>query len=275
MDRARAVRTGIWLALLAAPVVTGSCEPIQGPACDLVTQNCAPTDAGPMQCALAPDGAATTACIPVLPSQHLVKGHGCCPASADLQCDQGLECIGDPSIPCDAGGPPPGRCTPHCCSGGDASDDFLCGVSVPEGYPGHCDTLVVDGNDNGLYNACTYALPCEPFGLEPCPASNVCEVVDTAGTSQCDTIYNPNGGAPPGEGAPCVALNNCADGLVCLGPADAGACFMLCLTPGSNPPFDAGLIDGGPGHGGCIATEQCNIPVDGFPPWVSVCGAPP
>jgi hypothetical protein len=248
---------------------------VQGTACDLELQNCPATASGvPQQCLLASDGALTTECTPVVDTQHLVRGHGCCPGSSVLQCDQGLECIGDPNAPCDGGGIPPGRCTPHCC-GGDAGDDFLCGSSVPEGYPGHCDTLVVSGDGTPLYNACTYDIACKPFGLQPCPAGNVCEVVDTSGTASCDTIYLPNGGSPPTEGQFCVALNNCADGLVCLGPVDAGACYMMCLTPGSNPPFDAGVLDGGPYHGGCPSTEQCDIPVDGFPPWISFCGPPP
>jgi hypothetical protein len=261
----------------SSPVVTGNCEPVQGPACDLVLQNCAPGDAGPTQCfvATAADGGYTTACVDVAPSQHLVKGHGCCPASSALQCDQGLECIGDPNQPCDGGGPPPGRCTPHCCSGGDASDDFLCGSSVPEGYPGHCDTLVVNGSDQGLYYACTYDIPCEPFRLEPCPSGSTCEIVDPSGTAQCDTIYTTGGGAPPTEGQPCVALNNCADGLVCLGPTGSSVCYMLCLTPGAATPFDAGALAMGPGTGGCVSTEQCNIPISGYPAWISVCGAPP
>ena len=258
----------------ANPPLVGHCEPVQGPACDLVLQNCPSVNGVPQQCLLAGDGALTTACTPVVATQHLVKGHGCCPGSNVLQCDQGLECIGDPNASCDGGGPPPGRCTPHCC-GGDAGDDYLCGNSDPEGYPGHCDTVVVDGNGNPLYNACTYDLACKPFHIQSCPSGSVCEVVDTSGTAACDTIYLPNGGSPPTEGQFCLALNNCADGLVCLGPVDAGACYMMCLTPGSSPPFDAGALDGGPYYGGCPANEQCNIPVDGFPPWISFCGAPP
>ena len=193
---------------------------MQGPACDLVLQQCASDDAGvEEQCTvqMLADGGYTTACTPVTAAQHLQKGHGCCPGAGGDPCDFGLECIGDPSASCDGGGPPPGRCTPHCC-GGDAGDDYLCGASVPEGYPGHCNTLVVDSNGTPLYNACTYELACKPFQLQPCPAGLTCEIEDPTGTAGCDTIYIPER-RPPSDarGQACVALNNCADGLVCLG----------------------------------------------------------
>ena len=49
---------------------------------------------------------------------------------------------------------------------------------------------------------------------------------------------------------------------------------MTCLTPGTIPPFDAGALDGGPFHGGCIADEECNIVV-GVPRRGSRSAAPP
>jgi hypothetical protein len=256
------------------PPLVGKCESVQGPACDLVLQDCPKVDGGTQQCTTRglADGGYTTECIPTTTSQHLQAGHGCCLTGDPSKnpCAFGLECIGDPNLPCD-GGVLPGRCTPHCC-GGDAGDDYLCGASVPEGYPGHCNVQVVDSNGVPLFNACTYELGCKPFGLKPCPPNEVCEVVDTTGTSSCSTIYVPDGGPAPGEGEPCVALNNCQDGLVCLQTGANSQCFMMCLTPGTNPPFDAGALDGGPFHGGCPANEACNIPVGGFPPWVSFCG---
>jgi hypothetical protein len=252
-----------------------SCEPVTGPACDLVAQNCPPGDGGvPQQCltqALS-DGGYTTVCNPVTLSQHLEKGHDCCPSGDQNPCNVGLECVGNTAAPCDGGGVLPGRCTPHCC-GGDAGDDSLCGTSVPEGYPGRCDVVVVDSTGTPLFNACTYELACKPFGLKACPPGQVCEVIDPSGTATCADIYVPDGGPAPGEGESCVALNNCQDGMVCLDNGDGtSSCYLSCVTPGTIPPFDAGLLDGGPGTGGCPSNEECNIVVQGFPAWLSFCG---
>jgi hypothetical protein len=263
----------------AAPAIQGACEPVQGPACDLVKQDC---PSGKECLTRLLDGGApdvidaspyTTACEAVTSSEHLGKGHGCCPSAAQKQCDPGLECIGDPNLPCSTdGGVQPGRCTPHCCGIAiDGGDDSLCGAADPEGWQGHCDTTVVDGLGTPLYNACTYTRPCKPFGVQPCPGGFACEVQDPTGTSGCSVIYSVDGGPPPTEGQTCVALNNCADGLVCLNTGNVGNCYMMCLTPGATTPFDAGALASQPLHGGCPAGEQCTLSVQGFPPWISFC----
>ena len=113
------------------------CSPILG-SCDIVSQNCG---AG-MECIAVedPDGGPSeiTVCSPTQPSEHLPAGHACCPSGTN-PCDPGLECIGN-ECSLDAAAPQTGRCSPHCCLGPDGGDDTPCGVSVPEGYPGHCDS---------------------------------------------------------------------------------------------------------------------------------------
>jgi hypothetical protein len=260
----------------AGATALAACEPVQGPACDLVLQNCPPTSAGGMQQCItqaAAGGGFTTACLPVQVSQHLQKGRACCP-SADPTlnpCDFPLECIGDGTASCDAG-VLPGRCSPHCC-GGDAGDDAVCGSSIPEGYPGHCDVTIVDPSGASLFNACTYELGCQPFQRKPCPVGELCQIIDPTGTATCAQPYTPDGGPLPGEGQPCVALNNCQDGLACLDNGNnTSSCYVMCLSPAAAPPFDAGVLDGGPGYGGCPAGERCSIAVSGFPAWISFCG---
>jgi hypothetical protein len=259
----------------SGPGIVGKCSPVQGPACDLVLQDCPATDAGvPQECLLAPGGPPyTTQCVPVVVSEHLGKGHGCCVAAADKQCGPGLECIGDPNVPCDAGAT--GRCSPHCCGSAiDGGDDYLCGQSDPEGYVGHCDTQLVDQNDTVLYSVCSYTRPCEPFGIKPCPTGFTCDFRDTAGSAGCDDIYVPDGGAPPVEGEPCFALNGCADGYACLGSGNPGVCEMMCLVSPSKPPppFDAGALDGGPLLGGCNAGKTCKAKTNlNVPAWLGFC----
>jgi hypothetical protein len=256
-----------------ASTVVGKCEPVVGPACDLVLQDCPATGAGaPQECTVANGGPPyKTACVAATSSEHLGKGHGCCASASDKQCDPGLECTGDPNAPCD-GGVATGRCSPHCCGSAiDGGDDYLCGQSDPEGYQGHCDTQVVDSTDTPLYGVCSYTRPCEPFGVKPCPSGGTCDFRDTTGSAGCDDIYSPDGGVP-GEGAPCYALNGCADGLACLGSGTPGVCTMMCLRAAGKPPFDAGALDGGPFGGGCSPGKTCGTgTTDGFPPWISFC----
>lgn len=250
----------------ASPVTGGHCSAVSGPACDLVLQDC-PSG---KECvvAQASDGGLTTACSAVTASQHLAKGHACCPGASDNPCDPGLECIGDQSASCD-GGTLPGRCSPHCC--GDAGDDSVCGASDPEGIAGHCDLDVTIG-DTPAFTTCTYDEVCKPFGIRPCSGNKICIVKDSSGTAGCYDPYNPDGGAPSKEGQPCVAANACADGLICLGSGAVGTCTMECLKPGSTPNFDAGALDGGPFHGGCSAGKKCNGgTITGLPTWISVC----
>ena len=250
--------------------LTGHCSAVQGPACDLVLQDCPNAGGNPQECTVvqAADGGLTTGCTALGASQHLTKGHGCCPSAASNQCSAGLECIGDPNASCD-GGTQPGRCTPHCC-GGDAGDDFLCGSSDPEGIAGHCDLIISIGSTEA-FTACSYDAVCKPFGIKGCPAGNTCIIKDTSGTAGCYPIYTPDGGSGATEGQPCPAANSCIDGLVCLGSGAVGTCTMMCLAPNSTPPFDAGALDGGPFHGGCSAGKSCKGQVNDFPAWVQVC----
>jgi hypothetical protein len=177
----------------------------------------------------------------------------------------GLECVGSA---CVDGSAPTARCSPHCCSG----DDSLCGSS-PEGFPGHCDLTVSSGSPAvDLFNACTYSAACKPLGVVPCPNGFDCIVSDPQGTASCVGIYAADAAAGYGEGHGCSYANNCQDGMNCIGIGDAGfQCTMLCLVPGSTPPFDAGALGGGPGHGGCTGSKQCRAATAIFPPWLGVC----
>jgi len=243
----------------------GHCEPVTGP-CDLVLQTC-PSD---QECVAAPqtDGGFATSCEPLHATQHIEPGYPCCPAasSTDDPCLPGLTCVGDPCTG-DAGG---GLCSPYCCEG----DDTPCGSSST-GVPGHCDLGIVDDTGATLYDVCDYALPCKPFGVQPCPAGEACLVGDTSGGAQCVQIYD--GAAPPAlEGAACTYVNSCADGLMCLtdtGP-DGGAqqvCLMLCATGQGTPPFDAGALAMQPGTGGCDPGKHCAAATQIFPAWLGVC----
>jgi hypothetical protein len=254
----------------------GHCSAVQGPACDLVLQNCPAMNGHAQECVVAQGagGGLTTACDLVAASQHLSKGHGCCPGASGNQCGAGLECIGDMNAACD-GGVLPGRCSPHCC-GGDAGDDFLCGASDPEGIAGHCD-LEISYGSTPAFTSCSYDDVCKPFHVKPCSANSTCIIKDTSGTAGCYPIYSPDGGAAAQEGQPCAAANSCADGLICLGSGAVGTCMMLCLNGNKPAPYDAGSPDGGPFYGGCSSGKHCTVNVVGpdggaaLPPWISIC----
>ena len=254
------------------PVIKGGCSPVNGPACDIVLQNCAPVNGKTQVCvvAAASDGGRTTQCRASTASQHLPKGHSCCPSAAAEPCLPGLKCIGSADDTCAADAALTGRCSPACC------DDNVCGKSDPEGFAGRCELNIVSGAGNALYKTCQFNQQCRQFQVQACPQGFTCLLSDAFGTSSCSTIFNPEGGAGGTEGHACESANACADGLMCLGPPDGGStCQYLCLTPGTNPPFDAGALrDGAPGRGGCPANERCNI---GFVPsqapnWISICG---
>jgi len=244
----------------SAPKEGGNCTAVKG-ACDLVLQDC-PDDKGKKQeCIVGMvNGQLSTTCVPVQPSQQLPMGHGCCPGN-DNPCLPGLTCVGDD---CVDGGPVLARCTPACCEG----DHAACGQSDPEGIGGQCDLSLSSGGTE-LHHVCSYRERCKPFGVEPCKANQLCIVEDKAGTAGC------LGTRGFGLRQPCIFANDCADGLICVGDGDAGRCRMYCLTPNSNPPFDASAADGAPGRGGCPATEQCTGPhFTNLPDWLQLCEYP-
>jgi hypothetical protein len=248
-----------------------NCSPIQG-SCDIVSQNCGTG----MECVAFgdPDGGpgAITACSPTQPSEHLPAGHACCPSGTN-PCDPGLECIGNMCDP-DAAAPQTGRCTPHCCLGPDGGNDTPCGMSVPEGYPGHCDLTIVDNANDPLYAVCSYSQNCKPLHVESCPPGSACELQDNSGTSTCTAIYNPGGDAGGlGLGQVCNSGNDCQDSLICLGPPDGGStCLLMCFVPGQATPFDAGNVaEAGLGNGACPAAQNCGSVAALFPPWLGIC----
>lgn len=241
----------------------GGCSAVKGP-CDLVVQDCPDDVKGQRQecvVALAAGGDLTTRCVPVQASQLLPMGRGCCPGASN-PCLPGLSCVGDP---CVDGGPVTGRCSPACCDGDHAS----CGQSDPEGIGGQCDlALYVDSVQ--VHHVCSYRERCKPFGIEACKAGQLCLVEDKVGTAGC----LPSNGIQNRQ--PCQFGNDCADGYLCLGDSDGTrSCRMFCLTPNSNPPFDASAADGTPGRGGCPTGESCMGPtIDGLPDWLQICVLP-
>jgi hypothetical protein len=98
----------------------------------------------------------------------------------------------------------------------------------------------------------------------------VCLIEDKLGTASCLTSFD------KGNREPCKFANDCADGYICIGGADAGRCHMECLTPGSTHPFDASVEEGGPLKGGCPVGEKCIITFDpqSAPAWLSACAYP-
>jgi hypothetical protein len=155
-------------------------------------------------------------------------------------------------------------------------------VSDPEGISGACDIGITFDGTNSSYYLCTYKEFCKPLGVQPCKtAGSVCVVTDKQGTASCQPIFNGDASA---EHQPCG--NGCADGLGCFikqfsdggvatfpdgGPQDE--CLWFCYTPNSSTPFDAGLLNNQPGHGGCPGGETCKPVLDknAFPVWMSLC----
>ena len=229
----------------------GHCSGATG-SCDIVLQDC-PSG---QECSVDNNGKAK--CQAAQSSQSREKGQACCPNGPN-QCLPGLTCVGGSA--CVDGGPETGRCSPACCRG----DDQACGVSSPEGIAGACELGLVDENQNDLYTVCTYRDRCQPFGVKPCPSGGACQVTDKTGASTC---IAPNGKT---LGDACQFANDCNDGLACIGAADAGQCRLLCLTPGSVNPFDAGVEDGGPYHGSCTTGTSCTRGIAERPSWLSFC----
>ncbi len=238
----------------------GHCTPAQGP-CDLVLQDC-PDDKGQKQECIT-KGTTSTECVPVQASQQLGMGRGCCSNNpTGNPCLPGLTCVGNP---CVDGGPPTGRCSPACCTG----DDQACGKSDPEGISGACDLTLVDSiSKTPLHDVCTYRERCKPFKQEFCKANQICLVEDKAGTASClDSFGTQNRER-------CTFANECADGFVCAGPADAGICRTVCLLPNTVSPFDASIEEAGPGKGGCPVNESCRLSFTNLPAWFGGCGYP-
>jgi hypothetical protein len=235
----------------------GNCTAVTG-ACDIVLQNCADLGGKKQECVVTTvNSKLTTQCVPVQTSQQLPIGHGCCPG-ADNPCLPGLTCVGDD---CVDGDPVLARCTPACCK----DDHAACGKSDPEGIGGQCDLTLFSGNEE-VHRVCSYRERCKPYKIEPCKTNQTCLVEDKAGTSGCISSNN------VALRQPCEFANDCADGLICVGGADAGVCRMYCLTPNSNPPFDASAADGAPGRGGCPPQEQCTGPkFTNLPDWLQLC----
>jgi hypothetical protein len=260
--------------------LVGHCSPVNGPACDIVLQNCPPKQ----ECVVVNDPTAesglgeTTQCMPTTGSEHLAAGAICCPSSSN-PCDPGLTCIGTACVG-DAGG---GRCAPACCPGdGGTAIQANCGFSS-EGYAGSCSLELTGGkstptNEAGaLYTTCLYASTCTIFA-KPCGPGNICIVEDSTGTSKCVPIDNDGGSVGLPSGGLCGNFANaCAQGLACIshglsdGGVSAAACSYMCYLAGGTPPFDAGIITSAPGMGGCPSGQTCGG-VTGFPSWLGACG---
>ena len=238
----------------------GNCTAVKGP-CDLVLQDCPDSKGKKQECVVS--GTTTTQCVDVQGSQQFPAGHSCCPNNAGgNSCLPGLTCVGNA---CTDGGPITGRCSPACCDG----DDQACGKSDPEGIAGACDITLVDSTTKTpLHNACTYRERCKPFKQEACKSGQICLVEDKIGTASCldsDGKTNRQG---------CSFANECADGLICTGPADAGICRTTCLLPNTVSPFDAGLEEAGAGKGGCPVNEGCRLSFTNLPAWYGACAYP-
>ena len=247
----------------AGPRIEAGCSPINTK-CDIVLQNCPPDQ----ECASVSDTA--TDCVPLGSSQRLPLGHSCCPSASQNPCARGLHCVGLPDDKCQSDAGLTGRCTPACCA------DDVCGKSDPEGFAGRCALTIVSQGGKPLYDVCDYNQPCKPFHLQPCPAGFTCLVEDKFGTASCILIDNAGSSTGLGEGQPCDTGNSCADGMRCLDTLPDGGfgCTWLCLTPNSNPPFDAGALrDAGAGYGGCPSGDRCldSLNPDDFPIWMSAC----
>jgi len=247
-----------------APEAGGHCSPIQGPACDVVLQNCPKG----LECVPQIVGTRlTTACV-TAGTGNKPAGSTCCPGQEN-QCVAGLECFGSPCID---GGPELGRCTPRCCPG----DDLRCGASIPEGVKGTCDleivALIKDASVS-LYRVCSYKPVCKPFQVQPCPdRTYACLLQSDNNSFRCDELFT-----PPGKllGARCDIINDCADGMECLGEADAATgstCRYTCYrADGGVPPFGTSELTDAEGSGGCPSGTRCTGDITDAPRWYGFC----
>ena len=237
----------------------GHCTPVRGP-CDLVLQDCLPAGNGhPRECAVSGSGPSTTTeCLATTDSQKLARGSACCiDQLGDNPCQLGLTCVGPTCA--ESRGLAAGRCAPFCCPG----DNGACGTSIPEGIKGACDLSLVAG-DLTLGQVCSYRTRCQFFGLERCAPTETCLLEAPDGSAHCLTSLGKK------LRDPCSFANECADGLVCLG-GSVPSCRTLCLAPDTVTPFDASVLDGGPGAGGCAEGEVCSVAIASFPDWLRAC----
>jgi hypothetical protein len=228
----------------------GSCEAGITGSCDIVAQNCGTGK----ECAVVQTDAGDQLACVTNTTGSIKEGYACTPGNSN-PCVAGLECILN-------------RCAKHCCFG----DDTACGKSQPEGNTGRCDLTISVGSITNAYTACTYSASCEPFDIQPCAATQTCNIKDSNGTAVCIDYASPDGGLP--EKTPCKYANDCKDGLICAGNLDGGApiCQWECYTPPG--PFDAGITTLGAGKGGCPTGESCK-PINWggtAPTWLGMCG---
>ncbi len=252
--------------------LVGHCSAVNGPACDLVLQNCQPG----YECVVVntADAAlgATTACVMKQASEHLAAGSPCCPNAPTNACDPGMTCVGTNCVDAAA---PSGRCTPACCPSEGGPNTSNCGSS-PEGYVGHCDLQLTNADGAVLYNVCTYENTCTALHVHPCATGYECLVSDNTGTSNCTIINGPGGSSTGAEaGATCQYANYCGDGMECItwGSSDAGQCSWLCYAGGPTP-FDAGVLTSMPGYGGCPKGATCMPATSILPSWLGLCYPP-
>jgi|GEM_PF-2904651 len=182
------------------------------------------------------DGDGDTACN-LFTQVGCEEGEKCAFITVDIETDTGfVGCIADGTVPagmgcdnamanntsdnCQAGlACVFGTCAPHCSAGND------CDSSICVGF--------IDRPDE--YQICLSSCdPLAPPDAGECPGTLGCYLSTTSAT----------GGACAGAGnvevgESCQALNECAPGAACIGPAGAGVCEDLC------GPWENGIITEG------------------------------
>lgn len=253
-------------------VQPGSC-PAQTLAgeCDLVLQNCG---AG-KECVPVNSGTAIVATCEPAGTGSTPLGHECCQNGPNNgNCVAGLFCNASCDVTDGGPGTKSGRCSPFCCLG----DDKKCGESDPEGIKGTCSVTVsgqnpFDGGQVDQGGGCVYATACKPFGVQPCTdPTAICTVQTDGVTFRCEQPFQQ---PPLAAGVKCQYENECANGLECIGAADAGACTYPCYQAnqdGGPPPFDASVLNlNVAGQGGCPSGQTCRAFVTGWAGWYGLC----
>jgi hypothetical protein len=145
------------------------------------------------------------------------------------ECQEGLVCLGN-------------KCTRWCCGSGD---NATC-RSMPGGRPGAICNINV--RDTGLF-ACSLPDNCDVHQQNCMNMTDSCVPVGADGTTQCIT---PNAMARPG--GPCMFLNDCPRGHICVGPEGMTTCRPVCDPTGMAmgtfsrcaAPLTCGRVTGGP-----------------------------